>query len=278
MSFTKHLLLASILVSLFIPASPAHSEATPHVMPQDTRVVVFRYDPNQTYTVLAREGDPTNITLGPDEKLVKFILGDTVRWVVADAPGHIFIKPINANLYTAGTIVTNKRAYELQFRSSPASGGVWYQKVSWQYPSLIAMERNQEWEKQKARVAAEKERQQQVAGSGISPENLNFKYEVSGDKALRPEQVFDDGRFTWIQMRDLQTLPALFVMDDGEMSLVNYVVKGNYLVAQRLFSRAVLKRGKREATIVNHNKRSLRKVIPEQPGFITQAMSVLGDD
>ena len=245
----------------------AFAEATPYVMPQDTRIVVFRYDPNQTYTIFSRVGEPTSIQLGPDEKLEKFILGDTVRWVVADTSRMLFVKPVEDNLYTAGTIVTNKRDYQVQFRSVPATG-VWYQKVSWKYPSLIALSAKRQKQARLAQEKAAREKAARIAGEGLNPDALNFNYQIQGDKGLAPEQVFDDGKFTWIQMGDLQTLPALFVEDGGKPALVNYVVKGRYLVVQRLFGRAILKRGERQAVIVNRNARSLRKtldrVAPEQ--------------
>jgi hypothetical protein len=49
----------------------------------------------------------------------------------------------------------------------------------------------------------------------------------------------------------LQELPALFaVIEDKDYSLVNFEVKGDYLVAQRLLPLAVLKLGREEVRVV----------------------------
>jgi type IV secretory pathway VirB9-like protein len=60
--------------------------------------------------------------------------------------------------------------------------------------------------------------------------------------------LFDDGKFTWIRMPSrLVELPALFGMtESGETSIVNYVVQGDYMLAQRVMERGVLKLGKQE--------------------------------
>ena len=45
----------------------------------------------------------------------------------------------------------------------------------------------------------------------------------------------------------LVELPALFGMTEaGELSIVNYVVQGDYMLAQRVMDRGVLKLGKQE--------------------------------
>ena len=62
--------------------------------------------------------------------------------------------------------------------------------------------------------------------------------------------VFDDGRFTWIRVgTEVQELPALFVMSEQGAELANYLVKGEYLLVQRLVPAAMLKLGKTEVRI-----------------------------
>src|SRR5690606_12987715 len=60
----------------------------------------------------------------------------------------------------------------------------------------------------------------------------DFAYRLSGDKRVAPVQVFDDGNTTWLQFQPGQTLPAIFVMQDGspEETLTAYERQGPYLV------------------------------------------------
>ena len=72
-----------------------------------------------------------------------------------------------------------------------------------------------------------------------------FDYEVkSKNKALKPVRVFDDGQKTFIQIsRETQTreAPVLVVLGrDGKQEMVNYRVKGDMYIVDRLFDRAEL--------------------------------------
>jgi type IV secretion system protein VirB9 len=59
--------------------------------------------------------------------------------------------------------------------------------------------------------------------------------------------VFDDGKKTFIQMpKELRVYeaPTLFILDeDSEPMLVNYRVKGDYYIVDRLFDQAELRVG-----------------------------------
>ena len=72
-------------------------------------------------------------------------------------------------------------------------------------------------------------------------------------------RVFDDGRFTWIQVRSPQALPALFMVEEGNAVLVNYVVKGEYFVVQRLMPEMLLKLGNTEVRVINEKRIPARR-------------------
>ena len=178
-------------------------------------------------------------------------LGDTAQWMVSDTPGHVFIKPLHPDIVTSGTLVTNKRTYQLSLRSSPEDGK-YYQRVSWQYPDLIVL-RTQQAARVKETIDTERNRLEATVVSGdVNMENVNFDYDVDGKADWRPSQVFDDGKFTWIRLGKTQDLPAVFsINDDGKAELVNTNIRGEYIVVQRILPRILLKLGKTEVRIVN---------------------------
>lgn len=260
MRIAKFLFALALLVS-----ASARGEMQSLPMPADNKLVIFNFDPNDTYTVLTMPDAVTDIQLMPEEKVSAMAIGDSVQWIIAKADGHIFVKPIRPNIFTSATVVTDKRTYQITLRSSPI-GGKWYQRVSWNYPELLIIAQQQAEERKKVdedakKKAAEEKREQQemvVSKSSGSPvDNLNFEYEVSGDADFKPIQVFDDGKFTWLKMnKKAQELPALFLMaEDGKFELVNYIRQDEFLKVQRLFPRAVLKLGKAEVQIVNLSMR-----------------------
>lgn len=61
-------------------------------------------------------------------------------------------------------------------------------------------------------------------------QGFRFDWQLSGDPAVAPLQVFDDGRETWLQFLPGQPLPAIFgLASDGERALP-YVRRDPYVV------------------------------------------------
>lgn len=239
-------LAKSIAAALFATACAGQAMAAmePASFPQETRLVRFVFDANRTFDILTRPNAITDLSLPPGETLTAFALGDTVQWVYDQAPGHIFIKPSREDLFTSATIVTNKRSYQLQLRSMPADGN-WYQRVSWEYPELVVARQQQAAEEAKLE-----------AGDIPSPEKLRFGYKIKGDAAFAPTMVFDDGTFVWMKLpADTQETPAVFMREKNKLVLVNYTVRGDYILVQRLAEQLVLKTGKSEVQVIRQGGR-----------------------
>jgi type IV secretion system protein VirB9 len=66
-------------------------------------------------------------------------------------------------------------------------------------------------------------------------------------------QVFDDGRRTFVRFPPtmlVREAPALFVLRDKETQLVNYRMKGDFYVVDRLIDSAELRVGQQDQEIV----------------------------
>ena len=242
----------------------------------------FRYDPEASFAILALPGVPTDLQLAADERVTGFALGDTIQWVIEELPGHVFIKPLKSELFTAGTLVTDRRTYQLTLRSGHPRDE-WMQRVAWSYPDLVVLRAPAGSLPHAAErvaalaqaatgagygaggVAADTDRAGGIApgigatagagesrAAGIDPARLDFDYRLSGDAPFRPLTVFDDGHSTWLRMPPRQTLPALFLVADGSPQLVHYVVRGDWLVVPRLAVRLILKLGRSEVQVQRH--------------------------
>ncbi len=262
--------LATLLTALlpcFLSATAAANPLVtqpPVTMPADSKLVVFNFDPNASYTILARPNSITNIQLGPDEQLVALALGDTLNWISAKVDGlggHILLKPIRPDVFTSGTMITNKRTYQLNFRAV-GDRAYWYQRVSWQYPDMVVLGSlaGQKPFIEPPQPANNALNTESIPALSTAPTNnssktgfekLNFDYVVDGKAAFKPTQVFDDGKFTWLRIpSDAQEMPAVFMLtESGDMEIVNFVTKGDYLMVQRLAPGFVLKLGKQEVRI-----------------------------
>jgi type IV secretion system protein VirB9 len=209
---------------------------------------VYPFTQGALYQVYTAVGQITDIALQPGEQLVgsgPVAAGDTVRWIIGDTQSgsgatlqvHILVKPTRADLMTNLVINTNLRTYHMELRSTERT---YMASVSWQYPQdqLIALRRQN----------AEAQATQPVA-TGVDLSRINFRYEVTGDRAAwRPLRAYDDGRQVFIEFpRGIGQgeMPPLFVVGvEGNASeLVNYRVRNNYMIVDRLFAAAELRFG-----------------------------------
>ena len=215
-------------------------------------VQVYPYSAGALYQVYTAPGQVTDVALEPGEQLVgsgPVAAGDTVRWIVGDTESgagetrrvHILVKPTRPDLVTNLVINTDRRTYLLELRSTPST---YMAAVSWQYPEdeLIALRgRN-------AEAAA-------PVATGVDLTRLRFRYRIEGDDpAWRPTQAFDDGTKVYIEFpRGIGQgeMPPLFVIGaEGDAQLVNYRVRQNYYIVDRLFAAAELRLGSKDQQVV----------------------------
>jgi type IV secretory pathway VirB9-like protein len=86
-----------------------------------------------------------------------------------------------------------------------------------------------------------------VKVAAVDPAQLNFTYTVAGPNVpWKPVRAFDDGSNVYVQMpagMKSSEAPALLINAGSGTQMVNYRVKGNYYVVDRLFSDAILVSG-----------------------------------
>ncbi len=226
-------------------------------------VQVFPYTKGALYRLYAAPGQVSDIALQPGEELISVSAGDTVRWVVGDtssgdpdgARAHVLVKPIASGLSTNLMIATDRRTYHLELESTDGS---YMAALSWRYPQ-------DELETLRARNARAKARNARTIARGLTLNDLNFNYRIDGDKPdWRPLRVFDDGRHVFIQMpANIQTTdaPPLFVVGPkGDVQLVNYRVRGQYYIVDRLFAKAELRHGEKNQSVVRIVKTGDRRI------------------
>ena len=230
-----------------------HALVEPSVDGYVNAIQVYPYTEGALYRLYASPGQVSDIALQPGETLVSVSAGDTVRWVVGDtisgsgptARAHVLVKPISAGIRTNLMIATDRRTYHLELESME---GGYMAALSWRYPADELAGLTVRNDRAIAREAGSIEQ-------GLKLDGLNFDYRLTGDNPdWKPVRVFDDGRQVYIQMPvNIATtdMPPLFVLgEDGDAELVNYRVRGNYYIVDRLFRAAELRLGEKNQTVV----------------------------
>lgn len=210
-------------------------------------VQVYPFSDGALYQLYSAPGRVTDILLEPGEQLVgsgPVAAGDTVRWIIGDTESgsgptkrvHILVKPSRADLLTNLVINTDRRTYHLEMRSAERT---YMASVSWSYAGdqLIALRRQNERSDAAQPVAA-----------GVDIDALNFRYAIEGDRPpWRPLRAYDDRRQVFIEFpRGIVQgeMPPLWVIGaEGGAELVNYRVRGNHMIVDRLFAAAELRLG-----------------------------------
>ncbi|MBG5129838.1 P-type conjugative transfer protein TrbG [Pseudomonas aeruginosa] len=214
-------------------------------------IQVWPFTDGALYQVYAAGGGVTVVSLQPGEELVTVAAGDTVRWIVGDTSSgsgadlrvNVLVKPIRSGLKTNLVITTSRRTYLLELTSTEKT---WMASVSWEYPRdrMLALQR----QAQAASAAA-------PVDSGLSLENLRFRYAISGSNPpWKPLRAFDDGQKVYIQFPAgiaQGDLPPLFVIGaEGDGQLVNYRFRSPYYIVDRLFGAAELRLGGDKSDVV----------------------------
>jgi len=214
-------------------------------------LTTYTYGDKALFAVTTAPMRVTDLVLEPGEKLVsRPTAGDGARWVISvvdserrgTPQSHVFVKPLRPGLRTNLTLTTDRRSYFLELTSSNDSSYI--AGVEWEYPADAAERRRE------ALAQAARERESTTAVSDLSRLRFDYRIEATaGSPAWKPTQVFDDGEKTFIRFPSRvapSRAPVLFVLRSPagkSAQFVNYRVKGDLYVIERLVAAAELRLG-----------------------------------
>lgn len=229
----------------------------PNISRYKNAIMNYEFSSGALYQIYTAPLRITDIQLQPNEKIIgKPAAGDTVRWILGvnesiengQTRKHILIKPTKSGLKTTLIINTNRRTYLLELASYKQT---YMPAVNWYYPE------DERRQAQQKAAQAHQQRLRQQAQQFRVPKKRNFEYKITyrwKKPKWTPVQVFDDGSKVYIRFPEARKnyeAPALFVVsDEGDTQLVNYRVKDDYYVIDRLFNIAELRVGQKKPTIV----------------------------
>jgi type IV secretion system protein VirB9 len=219
------LFLAGLLFAAAPVAAPAQVRPKPGT--GDPRIQSVDFAPDQVVLLQASPGYSVTVELSPDEQVENVAVGDSGAWqVTASHRGdHLFVKAITGGVSTNMTVVTSVRVYNFQLEPL-AGGGEMAYTIRFRYPDSRA---------------------------GISDDAASAsgegRYRLGGDRALRPSEISDDGKHTYIRWPRDQALPAVYAIGDGgnEM-LVNGMMRDDIFVIDSVSQKLVFRIDKQVAT------------------------------
>ena len=244
----RHIVAGQVGESLQRPVNAASVESK----------TIYTYLPDAVYMVYGAVNHVVDIQLQPGEKLTGSpAAGDTVRWLVGTTTSgsgpetvtHVLVKPVRPGIETNFLITTDRHAYRLYAR---ASKNFFIPTIAWVYPQ-------EEMNKAAAVKKEEEKQQEQTVSPPVPPEKLNFGYQIKpeDDYSWTPVRVFDDGAKTYIHMPPAMKhseAPVLFIKDGRDLNLVNYRLKGEFYVIDRLLEEGELRSGTKDIVRISRKK------------------------
>lgn len=250
----KNILRQGALIMFSLLTSVGYAAQTPMKSALDPRVSTIAYSKDNVVKVQGTTFVATQLRFAEDEVVRNIQSGDAAAWTTKideNLPNRIFIKPESYDSHTNMTVITNKRTYyfELNVNKQGESAATPSYAINFIYP---------EAEKEKQLQAVLKKEKAKKAKLSIfrRPADYEWDYSFYGDTPLVPLHVFDDGEFTYFQLRQQQQLPAVFMVDnaEGKESLVNVRREGEYLIAEGIAPQFTLRSGDAMVASIFNNK------------------------
>jgi type IV secretion system protein VirB9 len=230
------------IVALVATAMVHGSQATAEEAP-DPRLRVVDYRPTLVVPLTVFVGYHVHLEFAPDEFFVNLGAGDTSSLDVGAEGNHLLLKPKQATAGTNLTILTNRRAYFVDYRAlarQPHADEAVY-SIVFRYPDSRP-------------IAGAAPRDSTAVDTRLAAPGppLNQDYWFCGSASLRPIAAADDGLQLRLTFAPHAALPAVFAAEpDGQEILVNTHVEDDMVVVHRLAKRFVLRRGREVGCIVD---------------------------
>lgn len=246
----KSIRLAAALAATWLTCVAA---TAPDLVPTfDPHIRNIAYDPDHLVALHGQLGFQIMIEFAPEEHIENVSIGDALAWqVVPNKRANIlFLKPLDADILTNMSVVTDQRRYIFDLDASSgkpvhaARGGHNVHSaartyvVRFIYPAVPV------------EAAA-------TPAAPPPPVRSNTRYSYIGARSLLPTLVFDDGHFTYFKWSEQTPTPAIFALSSpgegskGEESLVNYGVRQGYTIVEQTAPRFVLRNGTETTMLIN---------------------------
>ncbi len=234
-----------LLSALLLPAAASAAG--------DPRIRQARYDSKAVTMLHGCTGFQSTLAFAPGEQIENIALGNAALWqaVPNKRSDLLFLKPIVHNGRTNMTVVTDhhRYAFDLVARddASCRAGRITYD-LQFTYPdeppapSPIA-----------AASPPPPPPPPLPADADLpAPAARNTAYSFTGATPNVPERVFDDGHSTWLRWGDGVSAPAVYTLGpDKTETLLNYTMRGDYMVVDGVSPVFVLRSGKAVALLYN---------------------------
>lgn len=120
MMIVVRIILALLLIFTF-SRSVAYDNDIP--LTTDSRIKTYVYSPNEVYLLVLHFGFQSSIEFGKNEAIETITLGDSYAWKITPLGNRLFIKPMERDIRTNMTVITNRQTYQFDIVAKELEAG-----------------------------------------------------------------------------------------------------------------------------------------------------------
>jgi type IV secretion system protein VirB9 len=248
-------------LAVLLAAGQAYAVDNPRALALDARVKTVPYEQNNVTNLICSTFVTTQVLFAKDQQIVDIEGSDAAALSIivpkASALHYMFyVKPTIAGSKSDLIVTTMSNSGETfyyrfhvvtvdQAKSAARSPTYALQFV---YPAQARA-------KLLASLHYKKLERQTIINASKNPKKYHWNYSFNGSRSIMPLHVFDDGKFTYMELQRNQQVPAIFAVNNaaGKESVVNFRKVGRYIVVQEVAPQFTLRDGKSAVASVFNN-------------------------
>lgn len=192
---------------------------------REPQIQTIKYRVDQITTLHGTHFVATSLQFSRNEKILGIYIGDQIAWTYAinpSAPYILFIKPTLDTSDTNMTVVTNQHIYHFHLLANR-------NRIDNSPLFNLKFDYKTDEKSNKAKTSHHKSNINFLYDNKYA---LNTNYLLNGSVSLFPEQIYDDGTFTYFKFSDNAEVPIIFKWEEGHEKLINTTVQGNFVIAK----------------------------------------------
>lgn len=258
----KEMALVISLIMSALTMGSIFAVDSPRAMALDSRIRTIPYEENNVTNLTCSTFVTTQIIFSKDQRIADIQGGDADAWSIyvpklSQLQYMLNIKPTivgSSSDLLITTINSSGKTFFYRFhivsvnkKNAPLSHITY--ALQFVYPKQARA-------KLLAALDNKREEKRSIVNAAKNPKDYNWNYSFNGARAIMPLHVFDDGKFTYMQLRKNQDVPAIFAVNNpaGKEAVVNFRKVGRYLVIQTVSPQFTLREGKYLVASIFNNR------------------------
>lgn len=239
----KNIIKTCSLLCMLLLFGEVNSFAQSRPISIDSRIKTLVYSENEVFRIVVHYGWQTIIEFAEHEEIQTISVGNNYAWQVSPLDRRLFIKPLEENILTNMTVITNLRSYQFEIESKSASSS--------RDDELTFVVRFFYPDNSDDKILPQIETQQVDSAPVEKP--FNYNYTMSKPNKLSPTEVFDDGIGTFFKFEQnaFTDMPKFQAKDKNGTSELIPQHRGLYIYVNKISKEFIISDKKKVVHIFN---------------------------